>query len=445
MPSKKTLRGGLGILLLTAAITLNPFTVQLANADDSASATIRSIATGEAVVTDLRGRAYKVGENITAVGASSIENIIPANPSTAGSSLTPGIDEATMSDAVMYTDNEGLIHKITNTTLGDLADGTGTDQIMDTGTSRFAPNRICGDFMTDTTGKLYRRDSNGKIWRVLNGTNGQATTKPSSMFYGDSLSYTGHKGKIWVVRNASSSSGDIQASSATDRVPEGVTLTADQAVESDQFLYADTSGNLYDRNGTFIIGNMTPGIMLPDTLQNQTTPIVFTDKNGIPYLRTASKKTVRINLDNSATLNPNMYYMAETNVTSQPAVLIVDSQGTLHLATSNGKAKTVSTVVFPPNQIAITNMPPGGSDTNNSRKAILAAADGTVYQLRTSSSTDSGISLNVTGLYVKPSGSETLVTQMPTTGAPEGVSTIGLLAVVISLAGAVLMLTRRHN
>lgn len=41
--------------------------------------------------------------------------------------------------------------------------------------------------------------------------------------------------------------------------------------------------------------------------------------------------------------------------------------------------------------------------------------------------------------------STTVITQMPTTGAPEGLTTFGLTAVGLGLAGLVFVLVRRHN
>lgn len=299
--------------------------------------------------------------------------------------------------------------------------------------------------MTDQDGKLFARSSSGKtIVRVLNNGTNQATTKPLIMLQGTAVSYTGPKGNPWIVSTAVSTSGDYKATSASKLIPSDVTLTPNQAVESRGFLYANTDGKLYTTSGLLVTEDaiLTPGTILPDyTDASGARPMVFTDRNGTPWLRRNVTGATRIYLDNGATIKPNLHYMLESSSSIQPTILLVDSEGTLHLASTSGKSKTFSTVKFPPNQLGLISANPSSGMVSI---AYLSAEDGTVYRLGASSTSDSGFVLTVTGLYVRPSGSGEMISQMPTTGAPEGLSTVGLLAIGVGLIGVMVMLVRRR-
>lgn len=369
---------------------------------------LRTITHGFTLV-DSRGRLY--------VPASSIpyKYLYPTDSGFEKTKMTPGLAEG----YPLYTDANGKMFFVKELDSSNISDPI--EVVVPNGAS-FKPDTVIGasNYMTDSNGEVYKFDPN-------------AIQLPSQKRYLQPLNYTS-KPNTSIVCNVRScpfvdSSGNLVGSTHTIK---GLTPNqfVDSIVKNDDFYYTNTAGELIRSATSEKVGINN----LPSNRLYPATHLMISDLNGNLYYIGAGEPTRKIGGIKAAagTYVPliDQYHID---------AWITDNQGHMYLCTSSCRQMS-PTVQFKPGQ-AIS------AETGGIPISYAEANDGTIYML-TYSALASARTMLPTGYYTKDSATSTnpnsCVVQMPTTGAPTGLSLVGFAAMSVLSIGCLMMLIRHR-
>lgn len=351
----------------------------------------------------------------------------------AGNKLKPGIYPNTSSQesgygTFLYTDDAGRLWAIKNT--GGQPDNTKPVNIS--GSSRFPPNSVLTGYpmISDNQGKLwYIGYTDAKLHPAVNGGT-QLVVSPNRLV---SNVFSDTKGTAWEL-DASSGGGRLrqlpvkvlpnQYGDKPVSSPNNYLITAYQG----SYAYADTEGVLHlVMSGTdkkTEVTGLQAGKLIPDSY------IVVWDGTGTPwYCSDSSCAEVE---SKGPAIPAGTWTYSSIN---EGAVLASDSDGNIWVSQGWGGAweRTASDIKTKPGQVTSYS----GSETN-----VFTVTSSGLYTLY-----NFGGSISY---YAKPGALAdsfkndcVAVAQMPTTGAPNGLTAIGVGAVFAGIAGLLSLVFRR--
>lgn len=400
-----------------------------------------NIAFGSATIVDFRGRIYYTGPQDSKNTTIVTNYQAPSNPLSQGSDIKSGVFLRHMMAAQSsFTDDKGQLHSANIV--------TGSDTTIDTGAARFRPNTYACNFMTDHDGGVWNINLSGAS-AITDGEK-QLKSKPDTSICADNneIIFTDQTGQIWQT-------GEL-STGTTSATPIGQPTLPTNAVEFrpnqiiapgySSYYYAGANGHLYAladtvSSGTGIdvdtgITGLTPGTIYPGG------HMVVADGNGKVWeLSEGVQYKQQHNI--GAGVAPGTYSVGYRSQSQVCRLIAVDSQGTLYAPSDTSALTAYPGSTFPANQLGLACM----SDrvwSGNAAMAFLASNDGTVYRVDVGQTAQTRVM--PTGLYVKGSTtSQTFINQMPVTGAPEGLSIIGVAAVATGVFGLSLALIRRSR
>ena len=323
--------------------------------------------------------------------------------------MTPGLVEG----EPLYTDSDGKMYIVRKPSSGSGFNVAKPSEVTVPGGASFRPNTVIGaaSYVTDSNGTVYKSVLNSLKPSLISLN---STSKPNSAIScgGSTCPFV-------------DSSGNLVGSSHTVKG-----LTPDQFVDTDvtndDFYYSNASGELIqaDNSRKMGIDNLPPNRLYPATY------LLLSDLNGNLYSIGEAHIVQKVSGIKAAA---GAYAPIHDHYNTD--VWMTDRQGLMYQCNAATCTQMNPTVKFAPGQSTVVS---GGS--------YAEANDGTVYALNYSSI---GSTMVPTGYYTKDSTASTspndCVVQMPTTGAPVGLTSTGLTALSVLAIGYLTTLVRRRQ
>ena len=399
------------------------------------------ITASASIITDYQGFSYTVRYNKG--NGNSIDSLYPIDTAKTETKIHPAIATVRTSLSALYyfVSETGTILAIRSSGVNGGTTINGTETTVPTEDStRFKANQSIG------VGDFHISDESGRLWFLSNGSltavkaKGKQILTKANTFRdaGTGTILTDNSSKIWYISKST-------ATQLTNKT--GVTMQPNQfggdSDQSNEYFYTNNAGNVVDPSGkTTKIGGLTPGLIFP------VMRLLIADGSGTLWDTEGAGSTQKIT---GATFSPGIY--SRTNTWGVSMFWGIDKQGILYQGGYNSSTKKwsltkASDIRFSyPDQLAVS--PTYGTDSTGVSVAYAGAQDGTIYLLvgpQTYMDTNVSVRILPTGLHWRAAASadtNSCVVQMPTTGAPVGLSLYGVFAIAVGLAGLSLLLVRR--
>lgn len=404
----------------------------MAEADDSRGTLTVVIPTGTVSITESHGRVF------TGSSEDKFQYIFPTNPEITKSDLNPGVSIG----LPLFTDSTGTLHYTRKQSNGSLTtENVNIDPASDL---KFTPDftyRVDSGLITDSTGKIVSYDS-GSAQALTVNRDGKTIilSKPNESvtctMSGNDCLYTDSTGTLYVGATPITSIKGLRPNQLSDNNIHDHYITNNN--RSFTFYYTDASGlllrtKIQEANSTVYtektgLTNLTPGILYPSehfVIADKTGSLHAVGDTGVYPVSgltlPAESWTDLVNIVGADTPYGEFY--------------ATNSQGILYRCADT--CSKVTDIKFKGNQIA--------SQTGNLLAGDLYAIanNGTIYyinvQLTDSKVRPLGFSVNGGGDSSSP-----CVVQMPTTGAPTGISIAAFISLGLAAVG-LLLITKRHR
>ena len=372
-------------------------------------------------ITGVSGDLWVVDSNhrVTALHGTSITRWNLNVPS--DNNLKPGIYPASGMPFI-YTDAQGVLW------VDDSSIASNTKPVNISGKARFSPNTVATGYplISDNQGKVWYFTFNAlstKLHPVVSG-GVQLTVKPNQLIQ---RSFTGPDGKILDFYGGRLRDTGLTAN--PDQYGERPLTDANEGILFG-FAYTDAEGVLHSSNGSATpVKGLAPGLLLPSSKGFN-----VVDGNGDLWDYTSASGWVR---DKKAPkLTPGMWSAG------RDVLVFIDDQNQIWTRRSGGWNRIKTTVQFPSNKLESYSYTTVEGDSADGIFAV--SQDGGVFHLA-ADGTGSPVLQSLPITFNTTSNAGSCIAQMPTTGAPEGLSTAGIIAVGMVLAGVMLRLARRRN